>query len=69
VAKEAAGRLLVAKVNTEEVESLARRYRITAIPTMMLFNGGVEVARQPGAMAAPQIRKFVEQAQTTESSR
>jgi thioredoxin 2 len=63
VAKEAAGRLLVAKVNTEEVPSLGHRFRVTAIPTMTLFRNGLEVARQAGAMPAPQIRKFIEQAQ------
>jgi thioredoxin len=63
VARETAGRLLVAKVNTEEVPSLARRFRVSAIPTMTLFKNGLEVARQAGAMPAPQIRKFIEQAQ------
>jgi thioredoxin len=37
VAAEVAGNFVVAKVNTEEVPSLAQRYRITAIPTMALF--------------------------------
>ena len=37
VARETAGRLLVAKVNTEEVPSLGRRFRVSAIPTMTLF--------------------------------
>ena len=60
VANETAGQLLVAKVNTEEVPSLARRFRITAIPTMVLFRNGIEVARQAGAMPAPAIRKFIE---------
>jgi thioredoxin 2 len=63
VARETAGRLLVAKVNTEEVPSLGRRFRVSAIPTMTLFKNGLEVARQAGAMPAPQIRKFIEQAQ------
>lgn len=61
VAREAADQLMVAKVNTEEVPSLARRYRITAIPTMLLFNNGLEMARQAGAMPAPAIRKFIGQ--------
>jgi thioredoxin 2 len=65
VAQEAAGRVLVAKVNTEEVPNLAARFRITAIPTMILFRNGLEIARQAGAMPAPQIGKFVEQAQMT----
>jgi thioredoxin 2 len=60
IANETAGRLLVAKVNTEEVPSLAQRFRITAIPTMILFKNGIEVARQAGAMPAPAIRKFIE---------
>jgi thioredoxin 2 len=60
VANEMAGRFLVAKVNTEEVPSLARQFRITAIPTIALFKNGIEVARQAGAMPAPAIRKFIE---------
>jgi thioredoxin 2 len=48
VARETAGRLLVAKVNTEEVPSLGRRFRVSAIPTMTLFENGLEVARQAG---------------------
>ena len=60
VAAEGAGRWVVAKVNTEESPALARKFRITAIPTMMLFKGGLQVARQAGAMPAPAIRKFLE---------
>src|SRR5580765_4746035 len=63
VAQETAGQFVLAKVNTEEVPSLAARFRITAIPTMTLFQKGLEVARQAGAMPAPQIRKFIERAQ------
>jgi thioredoxin 2 len=59
VANESAGQLVVVKVNTEEVPSLGQRFRVTAIPTMALFKGGREVARQAGAMPAPAIRKFV----------
>ena len=61
VAADGAGRWLVAKVNTEELQSLASRFRITAIPTMTLFRGGAEVARQQGAMPAARIRQFIEQ--------
>ena len=61
VARETAGRLLVAKVNTEEVPTPGYRFRVTAIPTMTLLRNGLEIARQAGAMPAPQIRKFVGQ--------
>jgi thioredoxin 2 len=60
VANETAGRFIVAKVNTEELPGVGRKFRVTAIPTMALFKGGIEVARQAGAMPAPAIRKFIE---------
>jgi len=60
VAAETAGKLIVAKLNTEDVPQVASRFRITAIPTMAIFKGGGEVARQQGAMPAPQIRKFLQ---------
>ena len=62
VAREAAGRFLVAKVNTEQLPGLSARFRITAIPAMIVFRDGKEVARQAGATPAPAIRKFVDAA-------
>ena len=62
IAGEGAGRWLVAKVNTEELPGLAQRFGITAIPTMILFKTGRELARQAGAMPGPGIRKFIQQA-------
>ncbi|PYK70686.1 MAG: thioredoxin [Verrucomicrobia bacterium] len=67
VARETAGRLLIAKVNTEEMPTLGYRFRVAAIPTMALFRNGLEVARQAGAMPAPQIQKFIEQAEPVKS--
>ncbi len=40
----------VAKVNTEVAQSLGARFNIRSIPTLALFVGGREVARQAGAM-------------------
>jgi thioredoxin 2 len=37
------------KVNTEEEQSLAARYNIRSIPTLMMFMHGREVARRAGA--------------------
>jgi thioredoxin 2 len=58
IAAEGTSHWLVAKVNTEELPALARQFRISAIPTMVLFKAGLEVARQAGAMPAPAIRQF-----------
>ena len=62
LARETAGQFVIAKVNTEDLSSLSARFRISAIPTMVVFKNGLEVARQAGAMPAPAIRKFIEQA-------
>jgi thioredoxin 2 len=48
-----------AKVNTEEAQGLAQRFNIRSIPTMALFRGGREVARQSGAMGAAAIADWV----------
>jgi thioredoxin 2 len=60
VAAEGAGHWLIAKVNTETAPALAQRFRISAIPTLMLFHGGREVARQSGALSAPAIKQFIQ---------
>ncbi len=48
----------LAKLNTEEAQDLALRYNIRSIPTLALFKGGVEVARQAGAMDANNIVRW-----------
>ena len=62
VAAEGAGRWIVAKVDTDDVRELGTRFGIRAIPTMMLFKGGREVAREAGAMGAPAILQFIQRA-------
>jgi thioredoxin-like negative regulator of GroEL len=49
-----------AKVNTEEAQGLAQRFNIRSIPTMALFRGGREIARQSGAMGAAAIANWCE---------
>jgi thioredoxin 2 len=49
----------VAKLDTEAAQSIAQRYRIRSIPTLVLFIGGKEVARQAGALtSASQIQQW-----------
>ncbi|HEX3625266.1 MAG TPA: thioredoxin domain-containing protein [Verrucomicrobiae bacterium] len=64
VALAGAGHWLVGKVNTEELPGLAQRFRINAIPTLALFQGGREMARQSGVLPAETIRQFIRQHQT-----
>ena len=48
----------VAKVDTEAVQALGARFNIRSIPTLALFVGGREVARQAGAMGAADIVRW-----------
>jgi thioredoxin 2 len=59
VARRSAGRLLVVKVNTDEVPELGDRYTIRSIPTMAVFHQGAEVGRTSGARPAAAIEAFV----------
>ena len=48
----------LAKLNTEEAQELGARYNIRSIPTLALFTGGREIARQAGAMDAGGIVRW-----------
>ncbi len=49
----------VAKVDTEAEPQLGARYAIRSIPTLALFRGGREIARQAGAMGKADILRWV----------
>jgi len=61
VANTEAGRLLVVKVNTENLPELSSRFSIRSIPTMMVFFHGKESGRTAGARPAGAIQDFVAQ--------
>jgi thioredoxin 2 len=52
----------LAKVDTEAEPGLASRFAIRSIPTLALFRGGREVARQAGAMGAADIARWARSA-------
>ncbi len=49
----------LAKVDTEREQALAASLGIRGIPTLILFRGGREVARQSGAMDLPRLLAWV----------
>jgi thioredoxin 2 len=59
VAKALAGRLIVAKVDTDAVDDVPARFGIRSIPTFILFKSGKELHRVSGAMAAADIMRLV----------
>ncbi|MEJ2708237.1 MAG: thioredoxin [Anaerolineales bacterium] len=61
LAKEYAGNLLVAKVNTDENPDWAMKFGVQGIPTMLFVADGKVVHRQVGALPEPMLRDVVEQ--------
>ena len=51
----------LAKVNTDAETTLASEFQIRSIPTLALFKGGREVARQSGAMSKGDIVRWARQ--------
>jgi len=56
------GEVVFAKVDSDDHPRTAGRFAIRSIPTLLLLQGGREVARQSGAMSAAQIGQWVAQA-------
>jgi thioredoxin 2 len=53
------GRVLFAKVNTEDEQQIGGRFQIRSIPTMVLFKAGKELARVSGAMGAAELQRWL----------
>ncbi len=56
LAKEYAGKLIIAKVNTDENPEWAERYGVQGIPTMLFVANGKIVHRQVGALPEGMLR-------------
>ncbi len=61
IAKEYAGKLVVAKVNTDEDSEWMSKYGIQGIPTMLFVSGGKIVHRQVGALPERMLRDVISQ--------
>ena len=61
LAKEYAGKLVVAKVNTDENPDWSMKFGVQGIPTMLFVAGGKVVHRQVGALPEKMLRDVVSQ--------
>ena len=59
-ARQMEPRLRFAKLNTQDQPAPAARFNIRAIPTMIVFRGGREIARQTGAMDATTLSRWLD---------
>jgi thioredoxin len=61
LAQEMNGKLIVAKVNTDENPEWAGKFGVQGIPTMLFVSGGKIVHRQVGALPEKMLREVVTQ--------
>ncbi len=62
LAGEFQGKALVCKVNVDDCQDIAMRYRITSIPTLMVFKGGQVVDQFIGARSKEDLKRALENA-------
>jgi thioredoxin 1 len=60
ISEELGDRLTIAKINIDENPDAPTRYRVSAIPTMILFKDGEVAATQRGALMKSQLQAWVE---------
>ncbi len=60
IADEYKGRVQVAKLDVEENQSIAMKYGVRSIPTLMLFKGGVVEAQHVGMLSKAQLLKLLD---------
>lgn len=61
LAKENEGKLIVAKVNTDDHAVWMQKFGIQGIPTLLFVSGGKVVHRQVGALPERMLREVVAQ--------
>ena len=60
LSRDLAGRMKVAKCNTDEAQEVASKYQIMSIPTLLIFKGGQVVDQMVGALPKQAIQARVE---------
>ena len=53
-------RVRLAKLNTEQEQAIAQQFKIMSIPTLAIFSGGREIARQSGALDINRLMSWVQ---------
>jgi len=58
--KESLGdRITILKVDVDKNQEIAAKYRIKGVPTMMLFQNGVQLWRQSGVLSKEEIIEVI----------
>ncbi|MGH7502762.1 MAG: thioredoxin [Longimicrobiales bacterium] len=62
IARARVGSMLIGKLDTDRNPSMAFKYAIRGLPTLVMFRGGEEIGRQVGLAHRSQIEQLVEDA-------
>jgi len=60
IAPQYAGKLKFLKLNVDENTTMAAKYGIRGIPTLMLYKGGKVLATKAGALSKSQLSAFLD---------
>jgi putative thioredoxin len=60
IAKEYKGRFILAKVNVDEAEKMAKVYNVSSVPNVKFFKNGKVVDEFVGAIPEGMIKKWIE---------
>lgn len=63
LAREQMGKVLVAKLDTDRNQRTTQAFGVRGIPTLIVFRGGREVARQVGAVPKQALAELVKRAE------
>jgi thioredoxin 1 len=60
LAKEYGGKVAIAKLNTDDNQRTAMKLGVMAIPTLIMFKGGNEVARITGVQPKASLKRTID---------
>ena len=60
VSSEYGDKVQIAKLNVDENQSVAQRFGVRGIPTLMLFRNGAVIATSVGALSKSQLTLFLD---------
>ncbi len=62
LARERAGRLKLVKIDVDAAPATAQRFSVSAVPTLLIVDGGRVLARKSGAAPVAALRSWVDEA-------
>jgi thioredoxin 1 len=68
IAESKAGEALVAKVDIDAARDIAMRYKITSVPTLIVFKGGVPIEATRGVQTKAALEAMIDRAAAAETA-